>query len=141
MLQEIGCGQLEGALLIYFVLIAAELYKSTVNLSIYICVDSSWAVLVHHRSFIPSTLVSQLEEKKNPGLPPYNWASFDILSYSQTKYSWGYTRAKFDHKLSIVRLLVRALHPVDSVCVFKDSERVRENTNVEVIIDLLPSCS
>ena len=31
---------------------------------IHICVDSSRTVLEHHRSFIPSTLVSQLEEKK-----------------------------------------------------------------------------
>ena len=31
----------------------------------HVCVDSSWTVLEHHRSFIPSTLVSQLEEKKN----------------------------------------------------------------------------
>ena len=33
----------------------------------HVCVDSSRTVLEHHRSFIPSTLVSQLEEKK-PGV-------------------------------------------------------------------------
>ena len=31
--------------------------------------DSSQTVIEHHRSFIPSTLVSQLEEKENPGQP------------------------------------------------------------------------
>ena len=49
-------------------LIAAELYKSTTDPSIHIYVDSSRIVLEHHRSFIPSTLVSQLE-KKNPRQP------------------------------------------------------------------------
>ena len=36
---------------------------------IHICVDSSRTVLEHHRSFIPSTLVSQLKEKKILGSP------------------------------------------------------------------------
>ena len=37
---------------------------------VYIYADSSQTVIEHHRSFIPSTLVSQLEEKENPGQPP-----------------------------------------------------------------------
>ena len=38
--------------------------ESRVQNDIHICVDSSRTVLEHHSSFIPSTLVSQLEEKK-----------------------------------------------------------------------------
>ena len=53
--------------LLMSVLIAAELYQSTMDISIHICVESSQTVLEHHRSFIPSTLVSQLEEKTTQG--------------------------------------------------------------------------
>ena len=45
-------------------LIAAKLYQSTIDLAIHIRVDSTQTVLEHHRFFIQSTLVSQLEEKK-----------------------------------------------------------------------------
>ena len=56
-------------------LIAVELYWSTIDLSVHICVDSSQTILEHYRSFIPTTLVSQLEEKrkkkpKKTGQPP-----------------------------------------------------------------------
>ena len=32
----------------------------------HVCVDNSQTVLEHHRFFIPSTLVSQVEENNNP---------------------------------------------------------------------------
>ena len=40
------------------------MYRVLAFIFIHICADSSQTVLEHHRSFIPSTLVSQLEEEK-----------------------------------------------------------------------------
>ena len=60
---------LDPSIHIYIMLIAAKVYYSIIDLSIHICVDSSRTVLEHHRSFIPSALVSQLEKKQSQGSP------------------------------------------------------------------------
>ena len=39
-------------------------YGCDFNTFTYVCVDSSQTVLEHHRSFIPSTLVSQMDKEK-----------------------------------------------------------------------------